>query len=240
MTSIACVTGAGRGLGLHLTREMLERGHTVFAGEHRREESGLDELEEQYAGLLHRVPLDIGDDESVAAAGRQIAAKTGHVDILYNNAGIIKPQDYATLREEMDMEAMAGIFNVNTLGTLRVTRALLPLLLQGERRLVVNISSEAGSIARNSRTSMYGYCMSKAALNMQSSLVHQELKPQGGAVMVFHPGWMRTFMNGEPDPNAPVLPEEAARKIAALVERRGGERPEQPLYLDLEGEAWPW
>lgn len=162
-----------------------------------RDADELKALQEEYPEQLELIPLDIGSKDSVKQAARAIASRTGHVDILINNAGIIHSADDATMLVDMDDEGMAEIYNVNTLGALRVSNALMGLLLQSKDKLIVNISSEAGSIGRNKRINMYGYCMSKAALNMQSSLMHNHLKTLGGQVMVFHPGWMKTYMHGE-------------------------------------------
>jgi NAD(P)-dependent dehydrogenase (short-subunit alcohol dehydrogenase family) len=135
---------------------------------------------------------------------------------------------------------MAEIYNVNTLGALRVSNALMGLLLQSEDKLIVNISSEAGSISRNKRINMYGYCMSKAALNMQSSLMHNHLKTLGGQVMVFHPGWLQTFMQGKKDEQADMTPEKSAAQIIDLVLDYKKYMGEEPAYLDMDGSSWPW
>jgi NAD(P)-dependent dehydrogenase (short-subunit alcohol dehydrogenase family) len=114
------------------------------------------------------------------------------------------------------------------------------LLLQSEDKLIVNISSEAGSIARNKRINMYGYCMSKAALNMQSSLMHNHLKTLGGQVMVFHPGWLQTYMHGKKDEQAEMTPEQSAEQIIDLVLDYKKYMGEEPAYLDMDGSSWPW
>ncbi|MDQ0195164.1 SDR family NAD(P)-dependent oxidoreductase [Paenibacillus wynnii] len=129
---------------------------------------------------------------------------------------------------------------MNTLGALRVSNALMGLLLQSSRKLIVNISSEAGSISRNQRTNMYGYCMSKSALNMQSSLMHNHLKELGGQVMVFHPGWLQSYMNGQKNAEATTPPEESAGKIMTIVQDAQKYLSQEPAYLDLEGNPWPW
>jgi NAD(P)-dependent dehydrogenase (short-subunit alcohol dehydrogenase family) len=240
MKRIACVTGADRGLGYFLAEWLLEHGYTVFAGQYMEQVESLIRLKEKYPEHLELVPLDIGSDDSVRRAARFIAGKTGHVDLVINNAGIIHPQDDATMLVGLDFEAMAQLYNVNTLGALRVSNALMGLLLQGPRKLIVNISSEAGSISRNQRINMYGYCMSKSALNMQSSLLHNHLKTMGGQVMIFHPGWLQTYMSGHKNESATTSPEESAAKIMTIVENSSQYAGEEPAYLDLEGAHWPW
>lgn len=217
MKRVACVTGADRGLGLSLVRSLLAKQFSVFAGQFLKESEDLKALKEQYPEQLELISLDISNKDSVKQAARVIASKTGYVDIIINNAGIIRGADNATVLVELDDEAMAEIYNVNTLGALRVSNALMGLLLQSKDKLIVNISSEAGSIARNKRINMYGYCMSKAALNMQSSLMHNHLTTLGGQVMVFHPGWLQTYMHGKKDEQAQTTPEVSAEQIIALV-----------------------
>jgi NAD(P)-dependent dehydrogenase (short-subunit alcohol dehydrogenase family) len=240
MKRVACVTGADRGLGFYLVRWLLENKYTVFAGQYLPDSEELRILKTQYLEKLMLIPLDIGSAESVKEAARSIAGSTGHVDIIINNAGIIHRADDATMLVDMDDEAMAQIYNVNTLGSLRVSNALMGLLLQGKQRLVINISSEAGSISRNKRINMYGYCMSKAALNMQSSLMHNHLRVMGGQVMVFHPGWLQSYMHGEKNLEAPIPPEDAAGKIMNIVQEHKKYLAEEPVYIDLDGNLWPW
>jgi NAD(P)-dependent dehydrogenase (short-subunit alcohol dehydrogenase family) len=240
MKRVACVTGADRGLGLSLVRSLLAKQFSVFAGQFLKESEDLKALKKQYPDQLELIPLDISIKDSVKQAARVIASKTGYIDIIINNAGIIRSADNATVLVELDDEGMAEIYNVNTLGALRVSNALMGLLLQSEDKLIVNISSEAGSIARNKRINMYGYCMSKAALNMQSSLMHNHLRTLGGQVMVFHPGWLQTFMQGKKDEQADTTPEKSAEQIIGLVLNHSKYMGEEPAYLDMDGSSWPW
>ncbi|OKP88003.1 short-chain dehydrogenase [Paenibacillus helianthi] len=240
MKKAACVTGADRGLGFFLVRWLLENKYKVFAGQYLEESEALEILNTKYKEQLVLVPMDIGSSDSVKCAARTIAGRTGHLDMIINNAGIIDRADDATMLVDMDDTAMARIYNVNTLGSLRVSNSLMGLLLQGKQKLIVNISSEAGSISRNQRINMYGYCMSKAALNMQSSLLHNHLRVMGGQVMVFHPGWLQSYMNGDKNEAAPIPPEESARKIMGIVQEHKTHMGMEPAYLDLDGNPWPW
>lgn len=240
MKRVACVTGADRGLGLSLVRSLLAKQFSVFAGQFLKESEDLKALKERYPEQLELIPLDISNKDSVKQAAKVIASKTGYVDMIINNAGIIRSADNATVLVELDDEGMAEIYNVNTLGALRVSNALMGLLLQSEDKLIVNISSEAGSITRNKRINMYGYCMSKAALNMQSSLMHNHLKTLGGQVMVFHPGWLQTYMHGKKDEQAEMTPEQSAEQIIDLVLDYKKYKGEEPAYLDTDGSSWPW
>ncbi|MBN1130176.1 MAG: SDR family oxidoreductase [Chitinispirillaceae bacterium] len=202
------ITGAGRGLGLCLCRLFLKSGWTVFAGKHHTG-SGLAAL----AGPdFHPIPLDVTGEQSVETAARTTGSLTGAIDVLINNAAVCENEGGRI--EHVDFNRVTEIMNVNALGPLRVTKAFLPLLRAGTLKTIVNISSEAGSIEDCWRKGMFGYCMSKAALNMQSRLLDNYLKDSGFRILAIHPGWMRTDMGGM---NADIAPEEAAQGIFGMV-----------------------
>ena len=216
------VTGADRGVGKSLVEAWTARGHEVFAGV----------LDPSLPGI----PLDVSDVESVR---RAVQAVTGPLDILVNNAGILGDIETAAW-DLLDFDEMLRVYNVNVLGTLRVTQAFLPRLLAGEGRLVVNVSSEAGSIGACTRDRWYAYAMAKAALNQQSALIHNLLRPRGGRVLVVHPGHVRTFMRGHEDTTGALTPAEAAERLIANVERFGSVSGPHPEFRGPDGEALPW
>lgn len=234
------ITGADRGLGYSFAKLLLEKQYHVFAGQYLEEWHFLGELKQQFPDTLDIIPLDVGDDASVKRAARQIASSTQQLDIIINNAGIGGNGDQSTFLVELDYERIQNIFNINTLGALRVTNSLMGLLLQGGEKLIVNISSEAGSVGRNHRISGYGYCMSKSALNMQSAIVHEHLRMLGGQVMVFYPGWLQSYMRGSLNESAPTHPDESAAKIIGLMGQREQYAGEHPVFLDMDGNEWPW
>jgi NAD(P)-dependent dehydrogenase (short-subunit alcohol dehydrogenase family) len=240
MKKVAVVTGADRGLGLSISRWLLQNGYHVFAGRYLENCNFLEALKLEFSDRLFLIPLDVGNSENVKQAARIVASQVEHVDLIVNNAGINVAADRASILVDLDFEAMLQVYNVNSLGALRVNNALLGLLQQGTDKLIVNISSEAGSITENKRTVMYGYCMSKSAMNMQSSILHKHIRPMGGQVMVFHPGWLQSYISGKLNENAPIHPDESANKIMALVQKHKEYLGDQPAYLDLEGKEWPW
>jgi len=145
------------------------------------------------------IPQDVTDLKSVSESVRRVAETSDSLDILINNAGVNFPQSKLPL-PELDLEDghLESMMDVNAFGPLRVTRQFLPLLENGRLKRIVNISSEAGSIEDCGRESWFGYCMSKAALNMQSSLLQRYLKPKGfqGAgnsswLVAYRHGWSR-------------------------------------------------
>jgi len=222
------ITGCDHGLGRALAEEWTKRGAVVYAGV-------LSAPAEPHPGVRYLV-LDVGDDASVARAAESIERP---LDLLVNNAGILGDIE-RTAFDELDFDEMARVYNINVLGTLRVTRAVLPRLLAGPTRLVVNVSSEAGSIALCERTGWYAYAMAKAALNQQSALIHNLLRDHDGRVLVVHPGHVRTFMRGSEDVTGTLTPGEAARRLLANVERFGSNAGRRPEFRGPDGEALPW
>ena len=116
-----------------------------------------------------------------------------------------------------------------------MTRAFLPLLEESGRATLVNISSEAGSVGKCWRDVGFGYCMSKAALNMQSRILEKYLASKGIKVFAVHPGWMRTDMGGA---NADIAPREAAQGILKLVSSWSDQ--ESPMYVVYNGDPYPY
>ena len=150
------------------------------------------------------------------AAADMVAAGTDHVDLLINNAGVMTPTGTATSGRSRTMSEMHRLFRVNALGPLRVVEALLPLLERAETKRLCFVSSEAGSINRAERHSWFGYCSSKAALNMGVRLLFNRLRPRGYTFRLYHPGWMRSYMSGPKNIIADMEPEEAAVPALAI------------------------
>jgi NAD(P)-dependent dehydrogenase (short-subunit alcohol dehydrogenase family) len=234
----AFVTGANRGLGAALCRSLAARGCKVFAGLH-----GVPDARETPGDGIVRVPLDVTGRGSAEAAAELTAQKTQDLDILINNAGVLGDTE-SRLSGDIDYDDVLSAYNVNAVGPLRVINAFSRLLLAGETKIVVNISSEAGSVSGCTRDGWFAYCMSKAALNMLSAIVHNALRPGGGKVLNIHPGWMRTWMRGHLDSEASQSPEESAEGIVALIERAAGGDPaftgKSPAFLDFRGEPLNW
>jgi NAD(P)-dependent dehydrogenase (short-subunit alcohol dehydrogenase family) len=232
MKQTVFITGANRGVGLSLTEKFLELGYVVLAG-CRTASENLKALGDSHAGLKI-VIQDVADDQSVAQSLAAVSREVDGLDILINNAAVYLTQSGILLADTSFAEVLK-MFEINTLGPLRVTKNFLPLLEQGRKKMIANISSEAGCITDCWRTSEYGYAMSKAALNMQSKILQNYLKPKGIKVLAIHPGWVRTDMGG---PEADISPKESAEGIAKLVVKDwpldGG------IYFDYRGIPLPW
>jgi NAD(P)-dependent dehydrogenase (short-subunit alcohol dehydrogenase family) len=132
--TVALVTGANKGLGYETTRQLIERGHTVYIGARsvKRGEAAATELGAQF------VQLEVTDDASVKAALGVIASREGHLDVLVNNAGISTTAD-------VNGQVALEVFDTNAIGIIRVTQAALPLMEKSENPVVVNVSSALGS-----------------------------------------------------------------------------------------------
>ena len=228
------ISGANRGLGLSLTTLCLEAGDRVFAGT-RSPSEPLSALEKKHPGTLHPVIVDVSDEDSVRAAGEAIGRETGSLDLIVNNAALLYKEGATTPLERIDLDTVAETFDVNALGPLRVLKYLLPLLGTGKGTMVINVSSEAGSIADCQRDTGYAYNMSKAALNMASMILQNYLRARGVKVLAVHPGWMRTRMGGE---EAPYEAVQSARDLLALTEREW--RMDGPVFVDHGGAPMRW
>lgn len=233
MSRTVFITGAGQGLGLALTEIFLEAGCNVFAGYYEHSNRLID-LEAIYPELKP-VCCDVTDPKSVAVAAREVSNHTKQVDVLINNAGIHRDDRSFNNLESVDFGEIRETFEVNTLGPLQVVKHFIVLLDKGERKLIVNISSDAGSISDCWRKNEFGYCMSKAALNMQSKILQNYLGPKGYKILALHPGWMRTAMGGS---NAAIDPREAAEGIAKLVEKKWD--PTEGIYFDYLEKPMNW
>jgi NAD(P)-dependent dehydrogenase (short-subunit alcohol dehydrogenase family) len=229
------ITGADTGLGLALVKRFLQGDYDVFAGVYL-SAVDLDALAKEHGSSLAFIPLDVADMDSVCGAARQVAEWTSQLDIVINNAGIHRKESPMGL-EQLDFAngQFQQTMEVNAFGPLRVVQQFLLLLENGDRKLIINISSEAGSITDCWREMQFPYCMSKAALNMQSKILQNYLKPRGYKVLAVHPGWMRTNMGG---PDAPLAPDESAEGIFQLAAKEW--KVEDPIYMDYLGNLLPW
>jgi NAD(P)-dependent dehydrogenase (short-subunit alcohol dehydrogenase family) len=233
------VTGGDRGLGFALCVGLLEQGWQVFAGQYMPAWTDLSTLAGRYPQALHIVPLDVSSVESARTAAQAVAVITEHVDVLINNAGVNSPTNRLTIREPQDYAEMHRLYDINAVGPLRVVEAFLPLMERGRLKRLCFVSSEAGSIDRAERTSWFGYCMSKAALNMEVKILFNYLHPEGYTFRVYHPGWIRSYMGGMKNMEATLEPEEAAaRAIPIFLGQREDE--DRLVMVDYDGNEWPW
>ncbi|MDR2547071.1 MAG: SDR family NAD(P)-dependent oxidoreductase [Lachnospiraceae bacterium] len=236
MDQSVIVTGAGRGLGFSLVKQHCQRGDRVYAYE----VEITDELRE-YArtnAKLHIYQCDLAQTASVEAAVVDMLAKEVKIDFLYNNAGVFHFSGRCGLAET-DIDAGLIMYEVNAAGLLRMCKAAIPKL--GDGSIVVNITSESGSIGDCYRDCEYIYGMSKAAANIASMILYNEVKERGTRVICFHPGWLRSPMGGE---NAAVSPysvstdESAANIVGYAI--NPDTIPEGVFFMEHTGKPLPW
>jgi len=221
-----------------LAAKFAKQGWRVFAGQRTlsssQEVATARPAETSATGAITPIALDVSDGASVASAARTLALCVQGLDVLINNAAVNPVPESSAVIGELDFDAIRLAYDANAVGPLRVIQSFLPLLERGERKLIVNVSSEAGSLAHSWRDRSYGYCMSKAALNMQTTILDRALRPRGFNVIAVHPGWLRTDMGG---PNAHLDPADSADGMYALID---GADANTARFLQHDGKAFPW
>jgi NAD(P)-dependent dehydrogenase (short-subunit alcohol dehydrogenase family) len=228
----AVVTGTNRGIGLELTRQLLARGDEVEALAREPDRAReLRDLQHRHGGALSVLACDVSSDSSVRAYAS--ARPRAPVDLLINNAAL-----YGTSRglEREDPAEVLHVLDVNAVGALRMTQALLGALREGRDRKVAHISSGMGSIGENSSGGYYAYRMSKAALNMFSVTLAEGVRKHGLISVVLNPGWVQTDMGGA---GAPVPVRDSAAGLLQLIDRLTPA--DSGKFLDYRaGEEIPW
>jgi len=224
-TPTVLITGANRGIGLEYARQFAGQGYAVIGTA--RDVSDAKEL----SAVADRVEqLDVTSATSVAALAKRLRGVA--IDILINNAGVFDRKDVTV--DTVDFDVMEQTLAVNTLGPLRVIKSLMPNLLAGERKIIVNMSSQLGSI-ENSNGRWYAYRTSKAALNQINKTLSVELAPEGFICVVLHPGWVRTDMGGQ---EASYSPQESVSGLIRVIGKLGPA--DNGRFYDFKGSPIPW
>jgi NAD(P)-dependent dehydrogenase (short-subunit alcohol dehydrogenase family) len=227
------ITGANRGLGYELTLAAVQRGHKVIAGIRSPQPEGkLLKLISRFLGQIEAVQLDVCREETIARLAEKLLAERQTVDAVINNAGILLGRGVAI--EEMEMGDVVRSFEVNLFGPMMMIKHLLPLMPDGDSRIVINISSEAGSLS-NAYGGDYPYAISKTAINMFSKQLKKYVNDRGIRVYAIHPGWIKTDMGGE---KAPGDPAENAGSIIDVLEMKKEIDP-QAFFINYKGEQMP-
>lgn len=205
---IVLVTGAYRGIGLEVVRQLADRGAQVFLTA--RKPEAAKEAKASICGDVHFIPLDISDSASIAVAAETLAESVDHLDVLVNNAAILLDDGESVLG--LDCEVALDTLATNTIGPLRVTQAFHPLLAKSTAPRIINVSSGAGQLAEGLQDWAPAYSMSKTALNALTQ--HFAAALPKFAVNAVSPGWVRTEMGG---PSAPLSVQEGADTIVWLA-----------------------
>jgi len=218
---VAVVTGANRGIGLELARQLKDRGASVVAV-CRKSSPELDAL---------GVRVESGIDVTEPAARSKLAERLMHddIDLLIQNAGVL----LADSLEDVDVDKVRAQIELNAIAPVFLTRALAPRLQTGAK--VALITSRMGSMGDNGSGRYYGYRMSKAALNAAGVCLAHDLKPRGVAVVILHPGAVRTEMTG----GQGMI--EAHESVSGLLQRIDELRLETTgRFLHQNGQVLPW
>lgn len=223
------ITGANRGIGLEFAKHLRAKGESVIATARRPADA------EELSGLgVEVLALDVSDQASVDAFAEEVGGRA--VDVLINNAGM-NPRECDGL-SDLDLDDMMATFRTNAGGPLLVTRALLPALAKGSRKLVVNISSQMGSIGKaisDKAGGNYAYRSSKSALNMVTTLMAEDLRDKGITCVMMHPGWVRTDMGG---PQATLSTDESVSGMLSVIDRLTPR--DSGVFIDPAGKPLPW
>ncbi|MEO1375314.1 MAG: SDR family oxidoreductase [Cyanobacteria bacterium J06635_10] len=214
------VTGANRGIGLEYCRQLKERGDNAIAVCR----STSDELKD--LGVQIESDVDITKDSSVANLVKRLNGK--EIDVLINNAGIVERVNL----ENLDFDSIRRQFEVNAVGALRLTHALLNNLKSGSK--IIMMTSRMGSIDDNTSGGSYGYRMSKVALSMAGKSLSVDLKSKGIPVAILHPGLVQTRMTGF----SGITTEESVKELLARIDELNMEN--TGTFWHSNGEVLPW
>ncbi|MGX5174495.1 SDR family oxidoreductase [Aliikangiella sp. IMCC44653] len=212
MAKTILITGANRGIGLALCETYVARGENVI-GVCRKSSEALEALNVKVIS-----GIDVSKPEDLIKLSEAISAET--IDILINNAGILRSSSFSDLNYDDIFEQ----FKVNAVAPLRVVEAVAPHLTSGSK--VAMITSRMGSIEDNSSGGSYGYRMSKCALNAAGKSLAMDFKPRGIAVALLHPGYVSTEMVNF---SGLIEPQESAQGLVARIDE---------LNLDNSGSFW--
>jgi len=225
------ITGANRGIGLEFVRQLAERGDDVEATARvPRSARELQALAQAHSGRVRVHACDVASNGSVVALGHALSGTP--IDVLVNNAGVMGTEDpLGSFKFEEFLETL----NVNALGAVRVTQALLPNLRAGQGRRLIHITSGLGSIGDNRSGGYLDYRMSKAALNMLAVTLARDLGPEGFISIALQPGWVQTDMGG-PGARTPV--EDSVGGMLKVIDGLGPS--DNGRFLGWSGSEMPW
>lgn len=229
------ITGAGRGIGFELAKAFITGGDQVWGSARAGRSDQLAALNP--AGIIE---FDLADEHDITAGMANLAGETDGLDIVINCAGIdaraLGADGVSRGPFDLDGDTFTGVTMVNVTGPMIVTREALPLLRAGMDAVVVNVSSQLGSMDfAKGAGSDTAYCVSKAGLNMLSVKSAAALRPEGICVVALHPGWVSSDMGGA---SAPLTP---ARSAAAIYETVGGlTMADSGRFITWDGQDHAW
>lgn len=197
MTKFAFVTGANKGIGFEVVRQLAEKDYRVFLGA-RNEELGQKAVESLGFSNVSSVQVDISDPRSIQHAVSKILEVTDHLDLLINNAGIAL--DFGVLPSELKLDTLRQEFDVNFFGTFQMIQSFLPLVKKSQHGKIVNVTSDMASqtMFDNGLThpvNTLGYNSSKTAVNSLTLAFGKEFGTGGPEILGVTPGFTKTDLN---------------------------------------------
>jgi NAD(P)-dependent dehydrogenase (short-subunit alcohol dehydrogenase family) len=203
IAGVALVTGANRGIGREVCRQLAERGYEVVlsARDGKQAQAAAEDIAHATAATVRPLTLDVADAKSIEEAAAQLRRGPGRLDVLVNNAGV--GTDWGVSGTSPDFEAIARALDTNFYGAYRLSVAVLDLLRESAHPRIVNVSSGMGGVAEMGGWSP-GYRVSKAAMNAMTRILATELKDQGVLVNSACPGFVNTDMGGQFGAKKPV------------------------------------
>ncbi|KYQ92632.1 short-chain dehydrogenase/reductase (SDR) family protein [Tieghemostelium lacteum] len=237
---ISLITGSNTGIGKAVAREFIANGYTTYiCGRNEAENTKtINEFKIEFPNSdIRTLKLDINSSQSIQEAVDQVTKDHGKLDFLVNNAGVFLSMAPPS---QLDMEALRKTFDINFFGTVEVTQRFLPLLHNGTKKTIVNVSSDLGSLSLQPYTdykflnlNVLAYNSSKTALNGFTVQLSKELASKGFKINAVNPGFVKTNMNqggGELEPSVPGL---SIYNIATQEHGTG-------RYLGRDFTSYPW
>ena len=236
------ITGSNRGIGLELVQQYLKRDDTMIFATCRHPEAAdeLNHLAAEHPRRVHVIALDVSDQRSIEDAVTRVREKTDALEMLINNAGILpggvanRDPNIAAFGQ-LEAQAILRVLHINTVAPVMVAQAFAGLLSSGDHPRLINLSSDAGSIALRSNGCDYSYSASKAALNMMTRCLAGDLRDGGVIAVCVHPGFLRTDMGG---PNAHMDVEETIPTLVRVIDDLTMVDSGQFFNWDGVGVAW--
>jgi NAD(P)-dependent dehydrogenase (short-subunit alcohol dehydrogenase family) len=226
------ITGANRGLGFEFVKQYAAEGWQIYAA-CRDPNSSLElrRLADASGQKVRVLVLHVTDPTSIKSAAAELDGQA--IDLLLNNAGIIGAQRQTI--GNIDYEAWAKVFDVNTMGPMRVSEAFVDHVARSKRKLIVTLTSGMGSIADNTSGGSVAYRSSKAAVNMVMRSLAIDLAPRGITCVVVNPGWVRTDMGG---PDATLSAAQSVTALRRLIKSLG--LAQSGKFFNYNGREYAW
>ena len=228
------ITGASRGIGLELCRQIIKTNSQVFAS-YRTEDSSQELFEiSRNVDNLELFKMDVNSTRSVSQVVKDIETKYEYLDQVFNNAGIIDWNPWEVVSDV----SFRSIYETNVIGAFRITKHTFPLLRKGNKPIIINISSRLGSIELRGDTQLGGaiaYQCSKSALNMLTKQTSIDLRKFNIRVISISPGWVKTDMGGS---NAKYEVEESVRLVLSQINQLPSFA--TGIFIGEDGKIIPW